>query len=57
MLTTGGSSRSAIEALRAAGYRVSRVVSLIDRAEGAIDNLAAIGVTATALFHRRDFVR
>lgn len=57
VLTTGGSSRSAIEALRAAGYRVSRVVSLIDRAEGAIDNLAAIGVTATALFHRRDFVR
>jgi orotate phosphoribosyltransferase len=56
VLTTGGSSRTAIEALRGEGFVVSHVVSLVDRAEGAIDALAQLGVSARALFHRRDFV-
>ena len=57
VLTTGGSSLAAITALRAEGFEVSRVIALVDRAEGAIASLAAAGVTATALFHRGDFVR
>jgi orotate phosphoribosyltransferase len=57
VLTTGGSSRVAIEALRADGYVVDHVFALVDRAEGAIEGLAALGVEAHALFHRSDFVR
>lgn len=57
VLTTGGSSRTAIEALRAEGFEVSRVLALVDRAEGALDALSSLGVEARALFHRSDFVR
>ena len=57
VLTTGGSSRAAIEALRAEGYVVRRVIALVDRAEGAVSSLAEAGVAASALFHRGDFVR
>lgn len=57
VLTTGGSSKSAIEALRAAGHEVVAVFALIDRDEGARDALAAVGVTARGVFHRSDFVR
>lgn len=57
VLTTGGSSRAAVEALRAEGYVVAHVLALIDRAEGATEALAAAGVAAKALFHRRDFIK
>lgn len=56
VLTTGGSSRAAVEALRAGGFTVERVIALIDREEGAIEALASVGVRATALFRREDFV-
>jgi orotate phosphoribosyltransferase len=57
VLTTGGSSRTAIEALRAEGWKVDRVLALVDREEGAVAALAAIGVTARGLYRRGDFVR
>ena len=57
VLTTGGSSRAAVEALRAEGWRVSRVLALVDREEGAVAALAALGLPARGLFHRADFVR
>ena len=57
VLTTGGSSRAAIEALRAEGWRVDRVLALVDREEGAVAALAAVGVTARGLYRRGDFVR
>ena len=57
VLTTGGSSRMAIEALRAEGFEVGAVLALVDRAEGALDALAALGVDARALFHRSEFGR
>jgi len=56
VLTTGASSRAAIEALRAEGYTVDMVFALVDRCEGAPAALAALGVTATSLFTRGDFV-
>jgi orotate phosphoribosyltransferase len=56
VLTTGGSSKLAVDHLRAAGYRVDVIVALVDRREGAIENLAAHGVSARALFGREDFV-
>ena len=54
---TDGSSRTAIEALRAEGWKVDRVLALVDREEGAVAALAAIGVTARGLYRRGDFVR
>lgn len=56
VLTTGGSSLAAVLALRAEGFSVDRVFALVDRAEGGVEALAAQGVTAHALLHRRDFV-
>jgi orotate phosphoribosyltransferase len=57
VLTTGGSARAAIEALRAEGWRVDQVLALVDRDEGGVAALAALGVTARGLFSRGDFVR
>jgi orotate phosphoribosyltransferase len=57
VMTTGGSSRAAIDQLRAAGLMVELVVALVDRGEGAREALASIGVGADALFAREDFVR
>lgn len=57
VLTTGGSSKLAVDHLRAGGYRVDVILALVDRREGAIENLAAHGVAAKALFGREDFVR
>ncbi len=55
VLTTGGSSRAAIEALRAAGHTVVGVIALVDRGEGGPAALEAMGVPARALFTRADF--
>lgn len=57
VLTTGGSSRAAVELLRAAGFVVEAVFALVDRREGAVEHLAAHGVQVTSLFSRGDFVR
>jgi orotate phosphoribosyltransferase len=43
--TTGGSTLKAIEVVRAAGGIVDHAVCLLDREEGAAENLAAHGVT------------
>jgi orotate phosphoribosyltransferase len=47
--TSGGSARYGIEALRAAGARADRVVTVVDREEGAAPLLAAKGIRLTAL--------
>ena len=57
VLTTGGSSRVAIDRLREAGFVVDTVFALVDRREGAVANLAEHGVKVVALFSREDFVR
>ncbi len=57
VLTTGGSSRAAVDRLRDAGFVVDAVFALVDRAEGAVEHLASHDVRVTALFSRKDFVR
>jgi orotate phosphoribosyltransferase len=57
VLTTGGSSRAAIDRLREAGLVVPLVVALVDRREGGVEALRAHGVDVIALFRREDFVR
>jgi orotate phosphoribosyltransferase len=47
--TTGGSTLKAVEAVRAEGGRVIRVVAVVDREEGAADALMAAGLEFTAL--------
>ena len=50
VLTTGGAAIAAIEKLRSAGAEVLCLVGVLDREEGAADNLRAAGVEFRALF-------
>jgi orotate phosphoribosyltransferase len=54
--TTGGSTLKAVEKLRAAGFRVSGVIALVDRLEGGRDAIEAAGLPFVALYTRRDFM-
>jgi len=54
--TTGTSAKEAVEALREAGAVVERVVVVVDREEGARENLAEIGVTLEALLTATDLL-
>ena len=53
--TTGGSAMKAIEAVRAEGAVIDRVISVVDRLEGAADNFKAAGIPFTALLTTTDF--
>jgi orotate phosphoribosyltransferase len=53
--TTGGSSMKAIEAVRAEGAIVERVITVVDRLEGAADIFKAAGVPFQALLTTTDF--
>ena len=48
--TTGGSSIKAVEKLRDAGYVVNRVVTVIDRQEGAVDAMKEAGLELCSIF-------
>ncbi|QDV32737.1 orotate phosphoribosyltransferase [Tautonia plasticadhaerens] len=52
--TTGGSSLKAVEAARAMGCRVARVIVMLDRLEGAADAFADAGLEFRALLTIRD---
>jgi orotate phosphoribosyltransferase len=54
--TTGGSTLRAVEKVRAAGYAVSGVVTLVDRLEGGREAIEAAGLPIVALYTRRDFI-
>jgi orotate phosphoribosyltransferase len=54
--TRGNSALRAVEAARAEGCEVVRVITIVDRLEGAADNLKAHGVELRALFTRDDFL-
>ncbi|MBK6528798.1 MAG: orotate phosphoribosyltransferase [Deltaproteobacteria bacterium] len=56
VLTTGGSSRTAVEALRADGHTVLAVVALVDRREGGREALEAMGLRVIPVFSRADFL-
>jgi orotate phosphoribosyltransferase len=53
-LTTGGSTLEALEAVGAAGGKVTRVLCIVDRGEGAADAFAARGLRLEAIYTRRD---
>lgn len=53
--TTGGSAMKAIEALKAEGAIIDRVITVVDRLEGAADTFKAAGVPFTALLTAADF--
>jgi orotate phosphoribosyltransferase len=54
--TTGGSTLKAVAKLRAAGYQVSHVVTLVDRLEGGREAIEAAGLQFTAIYTRQDFM-
>lgn len=54
--TTGGSTLAAVQKLRAAGYVVRGVVTLVDRLEGGREALEAAGLSFIALYTRSDFI-
>lgn len=53
--TTGGSAMQAVRAVRARGCRVAKVVTVVDREEGARQAFADEGIELVALFTRSDF--
>jgi orotate phosphoribosyltransferase len=53
--TTGGSAMKAIEAVKAEGAIVDRVITVVDRLEGAADSFRAAGVPFTAVLTAADF--
>ena len=56
VITTGGSTLKAAEKLRAAGYEVTGVASLVDRLEGGREAIEAEGLPIVAIYTRRDFM-
>lgn len=53
--TSGGSAVKAVAAIRDAGAMVQRVLSIVDRQEGAAEAMAQAGLTLDALFRAADF--
>ena len=53
--TTGGSSLKAIEAVRADGGIIERVITVVDRLEGAADTFKAAGIPFAAILTAADF--
>lgn len=56
-ITTGGSARRAIDAVRAAGGSVVGVLALVDREEGGAEALRALGVEVVALTRAGEVVQ
>lgn len=54
--TTGGSLLEAIEAIRRLGCTVEEAVTIVDREEGAAENLEAHGVRLIPIFRKSDFL-
>ena len=57
VVTSGGAAIEAVEALRAAGLRVSNAVCVVDREEGGADALARAAVRLHALFRGSEIRR
>ena len=54
--TTGGSSLEAVKAVREAGGQVKEVITLLDRQEGAQENLKEENITLTAILRASDIL-
>jgi orotate phosphoribosyltransferase len=50
VVTSGGSALKAVDQLRQAGYKVERVVAIVDRQEGGAEALRAAGLELRSLF-------
>ncbi len=57
VVTTGGSSMKAVHRLRAAGYQVNRVVTIVDRQEGGQVTMEAAGLELISLFLLKDIAK
>jgi len=58
VVTTGGSTIRAIQALREAGHNVVGVCVVVDRKEGGVGRITTeTGLTVRSLFTRSDFIR
>jgi orotate phosphoribosyltransferase len=53
--TTGGAILTAIEGMKGHCSHVRRALAVVDREEGAAENLAAQGIKLAAIFKRSDF--
>lgn len=56
VVTTGGSTLRAVEAIREEGFEVAGVIALVDRLEGGAEAITAAGLHFQALYTRRDFM-
>lgn len=56
VITTGGSSLRAVEALKTVGANVVGIAALVDRLEGGAETIRAAGVPLVSLANRRDFM-
>lgn len=54
--TKGGSVMKAVRAVRARGARVAKIITLVDRLEGASENLGKEGIELVALYTTRDLL-
>src|SRR5436309_3475453 len=54
VLTTGGQVLDAVETLKQAGAKIQRIVAVIDRMEGARQNIEKAGIVFESLFTSKD---
>jgi orotate phosphoribosyltransferase len=57
VVTSGGAAIEAIEALRAAGLRVSNAICVVDREEGGVDELARHAVRLRPLYRASELLQ
>ncbi|MBU1086442.1 MAG: orotate phosphoribosyltransferase [Candidatus Omnitrophica bacterium] len=55
VVTTGSSTIQAIEAVKKIGCKISRVIAIVDRCEGATENIAKTGCKLESIFTIEDF--
>jgi orotate phosphoribosyltransferase len=54
--TKGGSVMKAVRAVRSRGARVAKIITLVDRLEGATENLGKEGIELVALYTTRELL-
>ena len=55
--TKGGSVMQAVRAVRAQGAHIKRIITIVDRLEGALDNLKKEGLELTPIFTTADLMK
>ncbi len=55
--TTGKSAISTVERVRSFGAKVFQVISVVDRGEGAVENLAKVGVELSSVLTIKDLLK